>query len=183
MKFETERLIIRKSTTSDEDVNMFHALWNNPVVMTLVSFPDGLHITKDEIRESIAKEDDTEYNKKLVVVVKSSGALIGECKLGLPGEDGISETDVKLLPEYWGNGYGKEIKRWLVDYLFTHTDCKGVMGSPNKLNIASQKMQEYVGAKKVGESLYEAPEDPKRPRTNVHAYIYIVYRDDWEKQK
>ncbi len=182
MIFETERLIIRKTTTSDEDVSMFHSLWNNPKVMTLVGFPDGLHITKDEIRESIAKEDDTEYNKKLIVGLKSSGALIGECKLGLPGEDGISETDVKLLPDYGGTGNGKAIKRWLVDYLFTHTDCKGVKGSPNKLNIASHKMQEYVGAKRVGEYLYEAPKDSKIPRTDVHAYIYIVSREDWEKQ-
>ncbi|RKX23729.1 MAG: hypothetical protein DRP45_09800, partial [Candidatus Zixiibacteriota bacterium] len=101
--------------------------------------------------------------------------------LGLPNNEGISETDVKLLPQFWGKSYGSEIKRGLVNYLFTHTNCKGIKATPNKLNIASQKMQESVGAKRVGESIFSFPPEMKDYTSDVPHYIYIVYREDWEK--
>ena len=37
------------------------------------------------------------------------GHLIGECKLASPDDDRIAHTDIKLLPEFWGNGYGREL--------------------------------------------------------------------------
>jgi len=67
-------------------------------------------------------EDDAPFDRRLVAELKGSNQPIGECKLGLPGKDGLSETDVKLLPELWGQGYGTEIKRGLVDYLFRHRE-------------------------------------------------------------
>ena len=181
MIFETERLIIRRATTSNIDVELFHSLWNNPTVMRLVGFPEGLKIEMDEIRDGIAKQDDSEYDKKLIVQLKSTGELIGECKLGLPDDDGISETDVNLKSEFWSRGYGKEVKRGLVDYLFTHTACQGVKGTPNKMNIASQKMQQSVGAVKIDEGTFKAPPNSQLPRIDVPYYTYIVYRKDWEK--
>ena len=90
--------------------------------------------------------------------IKSTGQAIGECKLHWPDREGIAATDVKLLPEFWGNKYGVEVKRGLLDYLFTHTECLAVDASPNVGNLASIKMQEAVGGVCVGESIYEFPE-------------------------
>ena len=140
MVFETDRLTVRKAEPSDSDVEFFYRLWTNPEVMVNVGFPHGLKITREAIRTGFEGQDVTEYNTRLVVELKTTGEPIGECKLGLPDDDGISETDVKLLPDFWGQGYGTEIKRALVDYLFLHTDCKAVKASPNKKNIASQKI-------------------------------------------
>jgi RimJ/RimL family protein N-acetyltransferase len=180
MIFETKRLLIRKATTSNEDVDLFYSLWINPQVMINVGFPSGLKITREEIIGSITNQDDSEYNHKLIVIQKDSADPIGECKLGLPDDDGISETDVKLLPQYWGNGYGTEIKHGLVDYLFTHTHCKAIKATPNKNNIPSQKMQEAVGSKKVDEGVYHFPEDMRDYTVDVTYYVYIVTRKDWE---
>ena len=178
--FKTSRLIIRKATASDKDVEMYYNLWTDPRVMSFVGFPKGLKITKKEIYNRITAEDESEYDCKLVIVLKETNIPIGECKLGYPDEDSISETDVKLLPQYWGNGYGTEIKRGLVEYLFTHTDCIGVKATPNKLNIASHKMQEAVGGKKIGEDVYTFPERMRSFTKDVPHYIYMVYREDWE---
>jgi RimJ/RimL family protein N-acetyltransferase len=150
--------------------------------MVLVGFPEGLRITKEEIRQGIEKQDRSEYDKKLVVELKDSSKAIGECKLGRPDSDGISETDVKFLPEYWGRGFGSEIKRGLVKYLFENTDCGAVKATPNKINIASQKMQEAVGGKKIGEGVFEFPEEMKDYTIDVPYYLYMVYREDWENQ-
>jgi len=183
MVFETPRLIIRRAAASDEDVDLFYRLWTDPKVMTLVGYPFGLKITREDIRARIEKEDTAEYDKKLIVELKESHQRIGECKLGLPDADGISETDVKLLPQFWGRGFGTELKRGLVDYLFRHTGCRIVQGTPNKKNLASQKMQEAVGGKIVGEKLYRFPEKMRDYTCDVPHYIYHVSRADWERRQ
>ena len=179
--FETKRLIVRQATIDDTD--HFFELWTNPEVMKFVGFPQGLKITKEELKKQLDQAEGKILDCRLVVIRRKDGKRIGECKLGRPKEESISETDVKLLPKYWGRGYGKEIKTALVDWLFTHTACKGVKATPNKLNIASQKMQESVGARLVGETSYQFPESMKEYTQEVHSLIYIVYKEDWEAKK
>ena len=179
---ETKRLIIRKAIASEADIEMYYTLWTNPKVMTNVGFPNGLKTSREKITDQIAGQSPSEYDSLLVVVLKDVGAPIGECRLYRPDDKGISQTDVKLLPEHWGNAYGVEIKRALLDYLFTHTDCVAVKADPNKNNIASQKMQEAVGGKRVAEDIYRFPEHMRGYTCDVLHYIYMVYRSDWELQ-
>jgi RimJ/RimL family protein N-acetyltransferase len=180
--FETERLFARRAANLDIDVDFFYDLWTNPEVMKFVGFPAGLRITREQIRKQIEAENNSEYDKKLIVALKTSGQPIGECKLGSPDMAGISETDIKLLPQYWGQGYGSEIKAALVEYLFTHTNCTAVKATPNRLNIASQKMQESVGGKKVDEGTYHFPPHMRQYTTDVPYFVYMVFRDEWEKK-
>ncbi len=180
MIFETKRLIIRQAIPEKTDIEFFNRLWNDPKVMKFVGYPYGLNISREKIEEGIRAEDESPYDKKLVVVEKESGEPIGECKLGRPDKDKISETDVKLLPEYWRKGYGTEIKQNLVEYLFRNTDCIGVKATPNKANIASQKMQEKVGARRVREGTFRFPKHMRKHTCEVPYYEYIVYRHDWE---
>ena len=177
--FETNRLVVRQARI--EDTEHYLELWTHPEVMKFVGFPQGLKITKEELQKQLDQDEGEIFDCRLVVIRKEDGEKVGECKLGSPKEEGISETDVKLLPRYWGKGYGKELKAALVDWLFTNTDCKGVKATPNKLNIASQKMQESVGAKMVGETCFQFPESMRDYTQEVHSLIYIVYKEDWEK--
>jgi RimJ/RimL family protein N-acetyltransferase len=179
--FETPRLIIR--TVQPADVAMYYELWTSPQVMTNVGFPQGLRITKEEIAAKIAEQGETEFGRLLVVTQKSSGEAMGECKMYLPNEEGIASTDVKLLPRFWGNKYGVEVKQGLVDYLFTHTDCTAVKADPNVKNIASIKMQEAVGGVRVGEVVHEFPEHMRDFTHTVHSFVYHVCRADWEKKR
>lgn len=181
--FETERLRVRKAEQTDEDINFFFILYTNPEVMKFVGFPYGLKISKEEITESISAQDISEFDQALLIISKADNKLLGECKLGKPDKDGISETDVKFLPEYWNKGYGKEIKAGLVEYLFRNTDCTGVKATPNKKNIASQKMQESVGAKRICEGKTIFPENMKEFTTDVEYYEYIVNKQEWLKKK
>ncbi|MHC5009409.1 MAG: GNAT family N-acetyltransferase [Planctomycetota bacterium] len=179
--FETSRLLVRTATEDEPDVQLFLALWNDPRVMRNVGFPRGLGISAVDVRAGIRRNPDGPYDQKLVVVERASGALVGECKLGTPNEDGVSETDVKLRPAWWGRGLGTEVKQGLVDHLFTRTDCRAVRATPNRSNIASQRMQEAVGAKRVDEGVFRAPESERdRGRmVDVPYYVYEVRRDDW----
>ena len=155
--------------------------------MHFVGFPHGLGLDADGVRRAIQRGleqgDSRHLDARLVAERRQDGVIIGECKLGTPTTDGISETDVKLLPEYWNQGYGVEIKRGLLAYLFTHTECKVVAASPNVENIASIRMQEAVGGERVGEKVYEFPPEKRDFTCPVHCYIYHVHRDTWEKTR
>lgn len=180
---ETKRLIIRKAEPSEADIEMYYRLWTNPQVMINVGFPNGLKTSREKIANQIADQSPSEYESLLVVVAKDTDAPIGECRLYRPDDKGVSSTDVKLLPDHWGNAYGVEVKRALLDYLFTHTDCVAVKADPNKSNIASQKMQEAVGGKRVGEAVHRFPEHMRDYTCDVHCYIYKVFRSDWEQRQ
>jgi RimJ/RimL family protein N-acetyltransferase len=177
--FKTPRLVIRLATAAD--AQLYLDLWTNPQVMSNVGFPKGLRIVHDELLERLRAQGPSEYDRLLVAELQSTSEAIGECHMHTPNEEGIAETDIKLLPAFWGNKYGVEIKRGLVDYLFTHTDCTAIEASPNVGNAASIKMQEAVGGVRVSEGTFEFPESMRAFTTPVHTYVYRVYRDTWEK--
>ena len=179
--FETERLVVRLATV--EDVEIFYRLWTNRQIMANVGFPYGLPITRADVKYKISLGGPSEFEQLLIVVIKTTGQAIGECKLHRPDRDGIAATDVKLLLEFWGNHYGVEVKHGLLEHLFTHTDCESVEATPNVGNIPSIKMQEAVGGVRVGESIYEFPESERSYTAPVHHYIYRVSRENWEKRQ
>lgn len=181
---ETERLIIRKAEPTEADVQFYYSIWTNGEIMKNVGFPKGLKTSPEFIRERIesdAKRD--QYNTLLLVRLKGSDTIVGECKLGPPDEEGIAGTDVKLHPDHWGNKYGIEIKQALVDYLFTNTVCIAVEATPNVANIASQKMQEAVGGKRIREEVCTPPAHLADVTCEFRLYIYHVTREDWEARR
>ncbi len=179
----TERLLIRLAQPDDRDIVLLHRLWNDPAVMQFVGFPQGLFIARDELRKQLTIDRDDPFNRVLIVERKTDGIVIGQCKLGGVNDDNIAHTDVKLLPEFQGMGYGTEIKQALLDYQFTHTDCRAVEGSPNKDNIASIRMQEKVGGVVVYEGIFKAPPQSDIPRCDVPYLLYHVSRETWQKNR
>jgi RimJ/RimL family protein N-acetyltransferase len=176
--FETERLVVR--TAAVEDADLIYELWTDPRVMAYVGFPDGLLTTREEIKARIQSSSGSEFDRLLIVGLKPAGQPIGQCLMHRPEEQGIAATDVKLLPAFWGFRYGAEVQCGQVAYLFAHTGCVAVEGTPNVENLASIKMQEAAGAERVGEAVYEFPESMREYTTPVHHYIYRIYRSDWE---
>jgi RimJ/RimL family protein N-acetyltransferase len=174
-------LVIRIAT--EQDVDLLYDLWTDPRVMTHVGFPHGSRTTRQEIELRLRRPSEFEFERVLVVELKATGAAIGQCGMHAPDEEGIAGTDIKLLPAFWGQKYGVEVKRGLVSHLFAHTDCTAVQATPNVDNVASIKMQESVGGVRVGEEVYEFPESMRDYTTPVHHYIYRVYRKDWEEEQ
>lgn len=179
--FETERLIVRLATA--EDVDLYYALWTNPLVMQNVGFPYGLRVERGDLEERLAKQGLEEFEHLLVVELKATGEAIGECWLSRPNEQGFAEPDVKLLPSFWGHKYGVEVWQALVDYEFTHTTCEAVQATPNVENLGSIKMQEAVGAVRIGEDVYHFPEAMRKTTQPVHHYIYRLSRKDWKARR
>jgi len=174
---ETERLLVRQATP--EDAPLYFALWTDPQVMGHVGFPNGLPITLAEVEEKLATAVDSPFGSRLALILKADGQAVGECFMALPNSEGISHTDVKLLPAYWGQHLGVEVKRGLLAYLFSHTTCTAVEATPNVNNIASIKMQESVGGVCEGTAVYTFPEAMQAYTAPVPHAIYRVYREHW----
>jgi RimJ/RimL family protein N-acetyltransferase len=177
--FETNRLKVR--VAAKDDVDLYYALWTNPQVMRNVGFPQGLRITRSEIMEMLSGGGKSEFDQLLVVELKDSGQAIGECKVSQPNELGIAEPDIKLLPAYWGQGYGSECWRGLVAYQFKHTDCQAIQTTPNVDNKAAIMLYEATGARRVGEEVYHFPDAMRDYTMPVHSYIYRLDRTDWQQ--
>ncbi len=178
----TRRLTIRLAMPTDADIDFLHRIWTDPEVMRFVGYPRGLPTNRTKIERQLQQPKTSEYDRVLLVQLLETGAIVGECKLGSTNSDGLAETDVKLLPAYWGNGYGREIKQALVDYLFIHSQCRGVRATPNKENAASIRMQETVGAEPVAEGVYRFPDDMKPFTSDVPYIEYVVWRENWRNQ-
>ena len=180
MIFQTKRLKVRKAVTSD--VEMYLSLWNSGNVMRNVGFPKGLRISSERICKQIEEHDETEFDQTLVVIEKASGERIGECKIGLPNEKGISCPDFKFLPEYWRKGFGKELINGLCKYTFSMTRAKIIETSPNVKNVASQKMAESAGGKEIRRYIYNFPPKMQPYTEDVHGIIYHIHKKDWLEQ-
>ena len=177
--FETQRLLVRIATV--EDADLIYELWTDPRVMADVGFPQGLRITRKEIENRIEKPFESEFEQFLIVELTETGQSIGQCLMHLPNEEGIAETDIKLLPVHWGHRYGVEVKRGLLAHLFAHTDCVAVHATPNVENVASIKMQEAVGGVRIDEGVHEFPESMREYTAPVRYDVYEVSRENWEQ--
>lgn len=175
--FRTERLSIATATV--EDADLFVRLWGDPRVMRHVGFPDGMIITHDQMRSRLDRGGSAVFDRLLVVRIQANDQAIGECTMISPNAEGIATTDIKLLPEFWGNKYGVEVKRGLIAYLFANTNCIAIEATPNVANLASIKMQEAVGGRRIGEAVYEFPAALRADTTPVHHYVYRVSRSEW----
>jgi RimJ/RimL family protein N-acetyltransferase len=177
----TTRLVIRRAVPNPQDIALLLAIWTNPAVMANVGFPLGLKTDAAAIERQLRRQKAGEFDCVLIATLWATTEPIGECKLGSPDSTGIAHTDIKLLPKFWGNGYGREIKLALLGYLFTHTACTQVRATPNRGNVASIRMQESVGGRRTGEGVYRFPEKMRAFTAEVPYFEYTVFRDDWSR--
>ncbi|MFC2083151.1 GNAT family N-acetyltransferase [Candidatus Bipolaricaulota bacterium] len=176
----TKRLTVRRAESSD--AGFVESLWTMPAVMRLVGFPEGIALSADEVRRTIESGQSTVLGSILIVSLSKQGQIIGQAKVGAPDAEGISEPDIKLHPEYWGCGYGKELWPALIDYAFKYSSADIVQGTPNRDNTASVRMQIGAGMVQVDEGVFPAakhlhPEAVPVPYLKLH-----MTRRQWQSR-
>jgi len=173
--FQTERLYIKKADPKKkEDIDFLVKLHNNPQVMKFVGFPKGLG-TNFENEKNLAEKNYNSDNARLLIYKKENNECIGSCKIGVPNKENFSEIDYKLLPEFWGRGFGSEVIKGLADFIFNVRKYHGIETTPNKNNIASQKICEKIGMKKMEEGIFKAPKENKN-MVDVPYFKYQILR-------
>jgi len=181
MAFRTSRLIVRPAST--DDAGLILSLWSDPRVTTYVGFPRGIPTPRIEIRAQIERDQDRPLKRLLIAERADNGEPVGEVKLGEPDADGISEPDIKLFPDHWGQGFGRELWGAMIDHLFNGSDCAAVQGTPNVANTASIRMMEGCRMTRVREGLFTPGGPLEDWMSEVPHYIYQITREAWSKTK
>ncbi|MEW5825737.1 MAG: GNAT family protein [Candidatus Bipolaricaulota bacterium] len=176
--FNTQCLAVRRAVA--DDAPFILSLWSDPQVMRFVGFPRGLPTAARDVSQRLRLPG---RSPLLVVEYRETGEPVGQCLLGAPDECGVCEPDIKLTPCQWGRGYGTELWVAIIDQLFLTTACAAVRGTPNVANVASIRMMEAAGMRRVGEGRFEFPCSMQAYTVPVPHFVYEITRAAWQGRR
>ena len=141
IKIETERLVLKKLVDADKE-RLVSLIGDFMVSKTLSNVPHPY--TFDDADEWLKIVDNEEFNLNIFL----NDDLIGGVGL-TPTEDDFCELGYWLGIEYWGQGYATESVRGLLSYAATNTPCEKFKANVYKENVASAKVLEKNGFKRL----------------------------------
>lgn len=127
----------------------FRKLWENGEVMKEVGFPGGLGWTDSQYDRFWSSLENRDFI--LFAIENRAGEFMGEAKLSFPDKDNICRNDVKLLPHYQGQGYGKEAWHLILDLCSRRWPEATLLLSPSVDNKVAIGLYESLGFKATGE--------------------------------
>ena len=141
VRIETERLVLKKLVQADKE-RLVSLIGDFRVSKTLSNVP--YPYTLDDADEWLKIVDNEEFNLNIFL----NDDLIGGIGL-TPAEDDFYELGYWLGVEYWGQGYATESVMELLDYAKSNTPCEKFKANVFKENVASAKVLEKNGFKRV----------------------------------
>ena len=165
--FETTRLYVRQLQENDEAA--FFELMSNPNVMNPIpQKPFNKEESLSKLRELILLEKSSD-TKIWCLCKKGNNTLIGICGV-LKNDDKEDEIAYRIIETFWGNGYGTEIAKGLIDYCFVHMKSDLVTADVCVDNVKSVKIfTKYFTVKK----------EFFNPNDNCMDRRYIVRKENW----
>ena len=143
IKIQTEKLVLKKLVQADKE-RLVSLIGDFMVSKTLSNVP--YPYTLDDADEWLEIVDNEEFNLSIFL----NNDLIGGIGL-TPLEDDFYELGYWLGVDYWGLGYATESVRGLLNYAKSNTPCEKFKANVFKENVASAKVLEKNGFKRVGD--------------------------------
>ena len=178
-RIETERLILDKWTTSEEDIKGLYEYAKNPDVGPNAGWKP--HDSEAESREII--EELFIPHDVWAIREKASGKVIGS--IGLEPDKrrenvNSREMGYSLAKESWGKGYMTEAARAVIDYAFEELDLVVLAICTGPENNRSQRVIEkcgfkFEGIQRKGYHIYDGTD-----RDNL---VYSMLREEWEESR
>jgi RimJ/RimL family protein N-acetyltransferase len=181
---ETERLVLRRFTPSDED-DVF-ALHSDPAVMRYL----GRAASRAEIHGAVFPRLLTCYERYdglgyWPAIEKATGAFLGWFLLRPPlGDDpppGEVELGYRLHTAAWGRGFATEGSLALVEKGFAELGVQRVMATTMAVNAASRRVMEKVGLQYV--RIFHADHDDPSPGSEHGEVEYAITLDEWRRRR
>jgi [ribosomal protein S5]-alanine N-acetyltransferase len=179
----TERLHIRDVLPSD--LAALHALRTDPNVYRFNHFgPESLEETRSWLHATIDHNNQSpRRSHNCAITLRTTGEVIGWIGFGQASsvKQPFGEIDFgyALLPAYWGQGYTTEALRATLDFIFTDTDATQIFGECNLANVASARVMEKVGMKRIAR--FYDPDEPSPERAD--SYRYAITRSAWSNDR
>ena len=178
-RIETERLILDKWTTSEEDIKGLYEYAKNPDVGPNAGWKP--HDSEAESREII--EEMFIPHDVWAIREKASGKVIGS--IGLEPDKrrenvNSREMGYSLAKESWGKGYMTEAAGAVIDYAFEELDLVVLAICTGPENKRSQRVIEkcgfkFEGIQRKGYHIYDGTD-----RDNL---VYSMLREEWGERR
>lgn len=183
---ETERLILRQLTA--DDLEALVALDGDPAVMRYLG---GEPTPRDEIAGVILPHWLGYYRRGerygfWAAIERESGAFLGwfHFRPSRGAGDDEPELGYRLRRSAWGQGYGTEGSRALIEKGFREFGVRRVVASTDIENRASRRVMEKCGMTVTGYFVY-APDQPgsrdPAPDRDDDSVEYALERADWAR--
>ncbi len=141
----TSRLIFRE--LSMKDINEFYKLEKDPLVRKYI--PNIRNSTYSECKESLKKHIDKYKDGTGIytwaVVLRENRKFIGITGCRYLEELDKVEMGIRLMPDYWGNGYATETGRALIQYAFKRLRLNEIIAMAIPENEKSMKSLQNIG--------------------------------------
>jgi RimJ/RimL family protein N-acetyltransferase len=174
-RIETPRLILR--SWREEDIDPFHAICSDPVVMETL----GPLMSRDETAALIMRMNSIEAqhgHTAWAMERKADGALIGWCGL-IPGAKGTpieGKTDIgwRMASSVWGNGFATEAAIAVMTWAFDNLPDDAIWAITAVVNHRSRALMERLGMR------HEAALDFDHPNVAADSPLlrHVSYRID-----
>lgn len=158
------------------DLPHLRSLWANRHVMSHVGYPKGIRLRKDKVAawfSGLYRDCDLSVNPYPVVITDHDDRFLGEACIGQLSREGVSTLEAKLLPAYWGKGYGREALALLIHYCFVHLRIPALQATPAVTNLRAIRMVEALGFESTGETYDWVP--PRALRKTALPYQYTLF--------
>ncbi|MCC6478779.1 GNAT family N-acetyltransferase [Sphingorhabdus sp.] len=178
-RLETPRLILRD--WREEDIDPFHAICSDPVVMATL----GPLMSRSEVAALVARM----YRMQVelghcfwAMERKADAQLIGWCGIirGRPGTsiDGKPEAGWRMTPSAWGKGYVTEAANASVQWAFDTLPDDAVWAITNTDNRRSRAVMERIGMVRDPSLDFDHPQVPRDSPLLSHV-TYRMGRGEW----
>jgi ribosomal-protein-alanine N-acetyltransferase len=176
-RHETERLVLDLLRPGDEE--RAYGWTSDPAATRFMAWArhQNIESTREFVRRSSRPSTDENGMSNFAVAIrrKSDSLLLGTTGVH-PHNARTVETGYILHPDSWGQGYGTEAVRGIVDWIFDHMASVQEVTAPIFAeNVASQRLAQRVGMT----CLREEQQDMPRGDKNVRIVIYGTSRDAW----
>ena len=175
---ETERLILRKFKESDAET--FFKYRTNPQVAKYQG-EGWVNFKIEQAVEFIKEQMDFEPGVpdswfQIAIELKDTGNLVGDLAIHTLSQD-INQVEIgfTLNPVYQNKGFGIEVVRSLLEYIFKVLNKHRVIAITDVRNKPSIKLLEKVGMRKEGHFIKNAWNKGEY----TDEYLFALLKEEW----
>lgn len=153
-KIATKRLILRGIKESDKE-GLFNIMKDKEMSLYTPDNPwESLENAEEFLKLVFWLYDQNHENFRhfFAITDKENKELIGICGIGgVEYDRKQNEIFYHIGKSFWRKGYASEAAEAMLEYGFKKLGLKKIIGIVHKENIASNKVMEKVGLKRIGE--------------------------------
>ena len=143
---------VRVRHTRHEDLPFLQALWNDGAVMRFFGYPHGMQVTEAGMDKWWAMTPQARHSGERLSIISTphctiellDATPIGEFSYTLDAHQ-RGRLDIKLAPEFWGQGLATETMTRVMRELFAVTPVTHLIVEPTTENNPAQKLCQRCG--------------------------------------